>query len=142
MTSIFNKMIRLRSWKAARLMMLKMRYGQKLKVKIMIIIKKKMNNQESKMQLWNWQMFQAQQVHIFWKHYFQLKKKIGLKGLEKLKKISKIDTMSSILLILLKKKNLKNLLEMSFPAGRINNNLSILNSKYLLIFLNIKNKGR
>lgn len=32
-------------------MMLKMRYGQKLKVKIMIIIKKKMNNQESKMQL-------------------------------------------------------------------------------------------
>jgi hypothetical protein len=142
LTSIFNKMIRLRSWKAARLMILKMRYGQKLKVKIMIIIKKKMNNQESKMQLWNWQMFQAQQVHIFWKHYLQLKKKIGLKGLEKLKKISKIDTMSSILLILSKKKNLKNLLEMSFPAGRINNNLLILNSKYLLIFLNIKNKGR
>ena len=142
MTSIFNKMIRLRSWKAVRLMMLKMRYGQKLKVKIRIIIKKKMNNQESKMQLWNWQMFQAQQVHTFCKHCLRLKKKIGLKGLKKLKKISKIDTMSSILLILSKKKNLKNLLEMSFPAGRINNNLSILNSKYLLIFLNIKNKGR
>ena len=87
-------------------------------------------------------MFQVQQVHTFCKHYLRLKKKIGLKGLEKLKKISKIDTMSSILLILSKKKNLKNLLEMSFPAGRINNNLSILNSKYLLIFLNIKNIGR
>ena len=80
-------------------------------------------------------MYQAQQVHIFYRRCWPLKKKIDFKELERLKMISKIDTMSLILLILSKKKNLKNLLEMSSPVGKIKKRfLSISNSKSHFIF--------